>query len=360
MNPKAINNPCWRNYACLVFLGLVVSQFAIAATGQDEAKQQLDVSFAVRNPTTKQVLNLGDETIRLDFRSTTFMKNDSLEKLLRANGVLPDIEALAVVYARNPEVNSDSFRPGVTMFLPAVNGGERLTSVVKDGYLVELTLEKQLKDSFVKNVQAASLSAAELDSLDVALFSDESNRTDFLGRVKRTVELFSNFREVIRNRTLPIGPELIRDLHGEAELLTSLIQRVVKKEVKPADVATQLTMLEDDLSVRAELFRETKGPGRRPNRNREMLVKVEAFSLADGKELKRVRVYYVPIALKDVADEVREFLELASPTQTVLPEANYFMWVGQPGDRQPQPHGIHVPVRQMTGVKEQKVQFAIP
>jgi hypothetical protein len=346
--------PEWVPSLAVVLLGCRL------AAGAEPPALPPDVAFAVKKPGDPKALDLQGEKVQLTFQKVTFKEGDSLDKLLRAGGVTPDIEALALVYARNPTADAKSFRPGAELLLPTVQGGERLKKALTEGYLAEPTLEPKLKAEFMADAEAVQGLAKQFAALQPERFAGADSQRELVASVQAGAELLGSFREVVRDRTWPLGPDMIRDLHGEARQLRALLEGVVKANVKPAEVGERVVLVEDDLKVRAEIFKEKKGPGQPPPRSRDTAVKVETFGAADGKPLHKLIVYYVPLALKDRPEYVREFGKVTSPADEVLAEANYYIWAGKPGSRQPSPFGKAVPVRKLAGVKEQVAQLVVP
>ncbi len=321
----------------------------------------LDVTLVVKKPGNSKPLDLKDEKIELIYQKVSFKEGDRIEKLLRGNGILPDIEAITIIYAKNPSANSSSFRPGAELMLPAVKGDHGLQQALAEGYLVELTLDKKLKEDFLNEVEALQGLVKPFSDLQPAYFRSEDSQRKMVASVNIGVDVLGSFRTVIRDKTWPISSDMIRHLLGEARLLKSILQRVVEPKGKlVAEAEAQIELIAEDLQVRAEMFKEKRGPGEPPPRYRDMRVKVTTLSAQTGTPVHNLYVYYVPVALKRKPESVRFFDRVSSPADHLLVEANYFVWAGQPGDLTPQPHGKIVEVRKNDHGQEQLVELVIP
>src|SRR5438876_12415421 len=110
-----------RRHVLLVLL-LV---FPTMAGGQPPQRREPDVSTALMKPGSKVVFNLMGEKLEVGFETIKLAEGSRIEHVLRGKGILPDVEATGLIYAKNPRLTSKSFVPGVEVIVPVAKGGQR-------------------------------------------------------------------------------------------------------------------------------------------------------------------------------------------------------------------------------------------
>jgi len=70
--------------------------------------------------------------------------------VLRQNGIRADGESLAVLYSLNPGFAGKPIKTASPLVVPKATGGAELSEALKEGYLVALTLDEELKSEFLK------------------------------------------------------------------------------------------------------------------------------------------------------------------------------------------------------------------
>src|SRR5687768_3915552 len=119
------------------------------------------------------------EEIKLVSETVTTKAEDDVFTLLEANGIQPDNEAYTLVYDLNPTLEkADPLPAGLSLTLPKVSGGAQLRERLQSGYIVMLTVDKDIKEQFDSNVRAITDLSAKFGSLEPERFTDVSKRKE--------------------------------------------------------------------------------------------------------------------------------------------------------------------------------------
>jgi hypothetical protein len=254
---------------------------------------------------------------------------DTVAQLLKANGIVPDAEAFGLVYDLNPSLKSaKEVATGLELLLPTVRAGEM---PLKAGRLVVLTVDASLKEELLAKLDALDKTIASVSGLGVERFHSEEERRATLASLKEIGKSFGVVEDVVTGRVRPVSREVLGQLSAEAELLQATLARFAQPNHKPAaEDLSAVRLVEADLKVKRQTLTDVRDANEPPSRWREVLVVVRIVS-QDGGPVSNLRVYYVPEALKGREQFVRSFDTLGSPSQRSLPEANYLIWAGAPG-----------------------------
>ena len=322
---------------------LLVSAFLqaaiIAAVANPEASLaqevwQEDVEMFLVRASDGALRSLEDEDVTLTLHDTIVEPGDRIENLLTQRGIYADAEGFGAVYQLNPDVYPELLETGTELTLPVVQGGESLQSAFDEGYLVALTLHVGLKQRILDQVEQLSSQAPDLLGLDAQRFEEETERSTMLSAADRSIDLLKAIGTIIKERSRPLDPDMLAQISSEAEVLHSMLSELLSDDrmVTPADGAI-VEAISKNMEVRSRHFVGARGPGGPPARYPRGTVTVKALS--DSVEVHQLRVYYVPLALLGMSNYVMAFPTLTSPTQHTLPEADYYFWLGRPGDPTP-------------------------
>lgn len=253
---------------------------------------------------------------------------DSVEFLLKQHGIYPDAESLALLYQLNPEVKDLKKLPGdLTVPVAKGSGAE---AAIKAGGLIATVYDKPVKEEFVRRAAAATDRAEAFAKLEAGQFSSPQERVEITNLVTKTAEGFDVFRLVVKGKTRPLSPDLVRQLEGEAAVFNDILTRAAKSsDPVPATDKEALQQISKSMTLRRRGLNEVMGSADLPPRWPEVRVKVKTVD-AGGVEKGHYQVYAVAEALHGKPEYTSAFDTLSSPTERSLPEAYYFVWAVDP------------------------------
>jgi hypothetical protein len=257
--------------------------------------------------------------------------------LLRANGIEPDAEALGLVYELNADFDPADTSREVDLVVPRVGGPREVTLALNEGYRAALTVESELKRSLLTEVANIGRNATTLTRLPESAFSSADYRERFVGSVNYTAQSMQLAATVIRERGRPLNVRAVRQMKTEAVW----VNRIFSRSERPQFNANDLRLVENvanNMRLRMASFDERRGPNDPQPRWREAPLQVWAVR-ASGDTVYGKRVYFVDDALyvpgQEAAVDVEKIPQLTSPSRVKLPEANYMIWIGEPGNPEP-------------------------
>ncbi len=317
-------NPTPLSLLLLLFLATLVH----AIDAEKEKNVQLDgvniSMFIVQHAASGQLREWPDETINVSTESVP-VQGKTVHELLKANYIFPDVEAFSVVYALNPGIERLTRLDLPDLKLPSIRGGPRLEADFSNGDLILLTVDKVLKGQFTESVKRLTKLTNDIRKVAVAKFDDPGTRRSTINSLALISDRLNKIdQRIIQRYGRPVPAEVLRQLTGEAGLLNTTLGAIVSSQQRVTSaVQGQIEAVKRDVAIKARPFSEVAA-GEAPARWPE--VKVLVKTLREGREIPNLRIYYVPEALKQNADEFRSFGILSSPSDQVLPEADYCFW----------------------------------
>ena len=170
-----------------------------------------------------------------------------------------------------------------------------------------------------------------------------------------------SFKVVIKERTRPLSSETLQQMTTEAKRMNAILNDIINnnKNVNKNDLDTAL-LISKDMDIKMKSLAEQKGVGELPSRWPDVLVTVKTIDVHKDQEINNMRVYYVPQALWNYrASEAKSFDRLTSPTDRVLPEADYYIWAGKLDDSTPLTERKTLEVRKVTGKEKIELDLAV-
>lgn len=282
----------------------------------------------------------------LETLTVTVRTGETIGKLLRQMGIHPDGEALSVVYALNPGLESLSpLAPGATIVLPAAK--ERGTSGRPE---IRLSIAAATKKALLTVSQTLGPVAEKVSSLPANRFSGPENREEVVGSLDEVRGYLDELNRRVEEGARLFSPETLRQSLAEARLVQSLLEGFLRsgKALGDADRETIIAVSED-MNLKARSFDAVGAQGDLPRRWRDVRVVVRVQG--EGG----LRVYYVPRLLARSKDAVSQ-IPITGPEVSVrLPEGDYLVWAGRERDTAPSTAQVPVQVR-----KDREITVDLP
>jgi hypothetical protein len=264
-------------------------------------------------------------------QTTTSLEGTNVLLRLKANGIAPDSEALALVYDLNPSVHDlNSLAANTQIFLPSIKTTNvELNKFLHDGYLVEFTVDPEIRQEL----------NSRIDTLQ-GLKSQVASATTDAVAIKQSEQAIVWFAEVERRFKRRTGPPLRRatlnQLNDEAYQLGSLLQGAIRQNRQATDGEKQqiAAIFGDMQTVMKEYGQSFAGsiPPGEPLYVVTVTIKGTNKVLIDG-----LRVYYIFNGLfrplpANPPIKATGFTGLGSGKSKNFLARNYQLWAARDGD----------------------------
>jgi len=257
------------------------------------------------------------EGVRVTWRVIEVPPDSTIHELLLSQGILPDVEAFAVVYELNPQLNQLSrLTPGTTLMLPVIDS----PATIESGKRIAIVLDADLKESITGRVYQLRKILPRIRTLQNGLLDTAVSLDDAVDTLE-----FMQLGFVRRNGR-PISREALEQLDADAALLNAALSRANDRGRWERESSDALSAVLNDIRIKKRAFTQIAS-GKPPDRWPE--VRVIVRTLKGGIPVSNLRVYYVPQALRGNSAAIRTFDRLSTPSDRSLPEADYFVWASR-------------------------------
>jgi hypothetical protein len=283
---------------------------------------------------------------------------EPIEELLREQRIRPGGDALALVYLLNPGLARVDELPAQALVLPAVPAAEgaRLPA----GSLVAVSLSPQVKREILGSDFSLGPIVERVNLLPAARFGGADAKEEVIGALDEIRGFLDLLSTGITGGKLPLHPEVLRQSVAETRHVKSVLEAFVKSG-KPLGEAERgaIVQISEDMNLKAGSFDEMRRGGDRPRRWRDARVVIRLKGKEDGAPVTGLRVYYVPRALADRKEEVREVPAPDGMVALQLPEASYLLWAAAAGGKPLSPQA-RLDVRRQEGGRDVPVDLPVP
>jgi hypothetical protein len=270
------------------------------------------------------------EEVSLKQISSSIPADQNIYLLLQNEGLAPDAGAFAVVYDLNPSVKDlGSVVNGNSLQLPRLIAGPKTAALIKNGALVELTPDPDLRAQI-----SASVAAMEAFSSNGNLFASQPETKD------QIVSLLQWFQEIDRRfkrRTdPPLTHDTVQQMAYEAGLLNSILKNAQSRPGATPEEQRQIASMYEDIKLDMKQYSQVladtapKAPSAY-----EVIVNIKG---ADQNLISLLRVYYLNAGLlppppAHPPSASFGFARLGSgQTERLEPQKAYEIWAAKDGD----------------------------
>jgi hypothetical protein len=264
-------------------------------------------------------------------RVSTVVKTDSnIYMMLQANGIAPDSEAFAVVYDLNPQITDlNALVPETPIQLPSVIPAQALTEIRKARYLVEMTVDPELRRQL--NTQIESLQ--QFGTAVGQLTTDPNVQL----RIKNLLGWYQQIEKRFKRKTdPPLRQSTLVELQSEASVLNAIFQDAVRQHRQMSEAEQkQVASIYEDIQLEMVQYGQVLA-GVAPKSQTAYSVTVIIKGI-DPRVLERVRVYYTYNGLfrtlpADPPVTSFGFTRLGSGISENLLMKSYQIWASKDGD----------------------------
>lgn len=262
------------------------------------------MSYAAVPRAQGQVMSLGGRSVTLTFVDPQDMSpvpwasgavslatvtgavtgTDTVYSLLQSSGIMPDSEALTLVYDLNPGLSDvRTLSAGAAVLLPRITPPSALQEIKQKGYLARVNVDPEIRDRL--NVSIQALQAIQPSANQVSSPATQE-------KLAKIAEWYGQVARSYRRRTgPPLRRQTLLQLSNEAVALTTLLQSAqqAKRDLSGDDEA-QVGAIYQDLERVMRAYGQTLG-NEPPKAEGECTVTVNIQGNSP-KLLSQLRVYY--------------------------------------------------------------------
>jgi hypothetical protein len=245
----------------------------------------------------------------------------SIAQFLSARQIRPDVEAAALLFDMNPQValrGGFSENDRIRFIRPQAD--PEIAKALSDGFLYKVHYDQRLRTSLLQLGEAIQHSRGAASRSPAAKES--------LGCISSAADDLEEVLNHVKDRDHPLNHAVLSQLEGDADILGSFLARIATPgtAASPED-RKSVCLLASDLKVKREHFSGTRDATSDTLVPWPMVkVVVNTKDATTGSLVKLLTVHYVAVALQKSAYRIHEFAQLSSPSEQLLPEADYLFW----------------------------------
>jgi hypothetical protein len=245
----------------------------------------------------------------------------SVAALLTQWKIHPDFEAVALLFDMNPQVAlQGGFYGQVRIRFIRIEPAPELAKAFSDGFFYKIHYDEELRHSLLQSGRAIQKLAAAALSSSV---SDETRSC-----ISAAEDDFGQILDHLKDGDQPLNHAMLSQVRGDADILLQFLERMTTPGATAphADMGT-ICLLAKDLQLKRERFPDARGSTSGNLLPWPMVrVIVNTRDAVSGNPVRLLTVHCVPVALERSAYHGQEFASLSSPSEQLLPEADYVFW----------------------------------
>jgi hypothetical protein len=245
----------------------------------------------------------------------------SVADLLSMWKIHPDFEAVALLYDMNPQVAlQGGFYGQERIHFIRIEPAPELAKAFSEGFLYKIHYDEQLMRSLLQSGEAIKRVAAGALSGPVSIETRSC--------ISSAADDFGQILDHLNDGDQPLNHAMLSQVRGDADVLLKFLEQLATPgaTVPPADMGT-ICLLAKDLQLKRERFPDTRGSTSGTFVPWPMVrVVVNTRDAVSGNPVRLLTIHSVPVALERSAYRGQEFANLSSPSEQLLPEADYVFW----------------------------------
>lgn len=290
--------------------------FSVRLRGSPHSSISRAITRSARRfrPTPPTSSGVEAKEYELVVRRVRVRAGDQLKDLLQREHVLPNGDALSVVYNLNPDLkNADDLQVGRDLLIPSAKVSDQGDMRPADGATIVVEADSSGRDSVVMHADSISATAAAA----VAAAGPELSRAERRAALA-AFETVSSSLKSVSEAAIPLSGEALEQVQREGAAVAAISQRsaqgespLTQEDVRVVRAAASDLMVKQATAVRAM--------------NTVVSVEINTFA-SDGTPRRNLQVFVVPHALASDPGARRPLAVVSSPARDQLPEADYDAW----------------------------------
>lgn len=261
---------------------------------------------------------------------STFSGDANILILLKKNGFAPDSEALTVVYDLNPTIRDISDLSATrSVELPSVNENQALRKLLQSGYLVELTVDPEIRGQLNDRIDA-------LEKIAPSIRTITSDRNTQL-QLERILGWFQEIKKRFHRRTgPPLRQSTLVEMRDEANQVYSVTYGASQEQRELTESEKQqIAAVFEDIQTEIKQYGQVLADI--PPKPQSYYSVTVAIKGPDHALIDSLRVYYTfnglfrPLPAEPPIKSFG-FKQLGSGKTENLLMKNYQIWAAKDGD----------------------------
>jgi hypothetical protein len=260
--------------------------------------------------------------VRLKSEQVVLRTDDKIPDLLEASGIKPDVNALALIYDLNPDIDDIRFvTPGTPLVLPRVEGDLYYQMATNKGYRVTLLGDTSVLETVTTHESELKKVVERIANIDASRFSRREDKEALI----KTIEKARLSLGLIGSNRYAVSRRVLKQSALEAASLTSSVSRALNSGGSLShEFIAEAERDSQSLQVKSESL-QTGGSA-------QARVEVQTIKDINGKAepVPLLRIFYAPeLDLKSVG----KYRSPSTPTSEALPVGGRFtFWAANTED----------------------------
>jgi len=342
-----------RIASVLIYLTLCLFGVNAFSAGQSSV-DDYDVTISLYRPSDLAEREIPQPT--LAFSNVARPPTGSVRDLLLRIHVWPDSDAIALLYAVNPDLHDPLHLPEQMHFIQ-IHSTPEIYAALSSGFLFRIHYDNQIVRAIVLARSDLRLVSDRASVLPPDRFDDGPARQTILGCISSISNTLDQIVDALDARDQPTNHEMLLQISGDIELSSQTLERITRSpnSITHPDAASLCAVVKD-LKVKQAGFASTRGIELSPWP--QALVRVRTVNAQTGKPVSLLTIHFVPEALETLKRWDRVFPTLSSPTEWYLPEADYILWASQNENATPLGR-VRISVRKNSGSQPMVVDIPV-
>lgn len=303
----------------LVVMALCIPAISLTAQVSTADQDSYDIQISLFRPIDRLERKIAPLPFRFEVQVPP--SPPTVEGLLSGSKILPDSQAAALLFDLNPQLTiSGDLHEQDRIRMIRIDGTPESAKALSEGFLYRIRYDQELIDSLLQSNDS-------IQSMKIAVSGGRAS-SDFKGCVASAADDFEQIANHMKDGDQPLNHAMLSQLRGDRDLLLRFAERITTTgfTTNVADTAT-VCLVAKDLQLKSERFLDARGSVHTKLSPWPMVkVIVNTKDAGNGKPVSLLTIHYVAVALEGNASQTQEFDRLSSPSERLLPEADYVFW----------------------------------
>jgi hypothetical protein len=279
-----------------------------------------DIQISLFRPIDRLERKIGSIPFRFE-EVRVSSAHPSVAGLLSGAKILPDFEAAALLFDMNPQLTiSGGFHEQDRIRVIRIEETPELAKALSEGFFYKIHYDQELIDSLLQSNDT-------IQKMKTAASSSPAS-SDLKSCVSSAADDFEQIANHMKDGDQPLNHAMLSQVRGDGDLLLKSLDRITARgsPTTEADTAT-VCLVANDLQLKSERFLDARGSTQTTLSPWPMVrVIVNTKDAISGKPVSLLTIHCVPVALEGNVSQSQEFDGLSSPSERLLPEADYVFW----------------------------------
>jgi hypothetical protein len=266
---------------------------------------------------------------------------------------------MALMYALNPDLR-DPLQASANVRIIQIPVTPEITKALSDGFLFKIYYDDRIMKELISSRERLRALSDGISALAPERYADPSLRQTAVNCMSSVSRDFDQIANHLEDRDQPTNHEMLLQVRDEVELvLRTLSWMTTGNGTLAAPDRDTICAVANDLQIKQRGFDNTRRDTSAFLKWPEAHVIVNTFDSVTQKPVSKLTIHYAPEALQHDPTWTKQFPALTSPTESMLPEADYVFWATEDGVASPVSDRKPVSVRIMEDLKPLVVEIVV-